>query len=69
MVQVETKKIGGSLCVFIPNEIVTKRNLKPNQKIDIEITRKVNFDKLGGLCKGSKISPEEVLQEIDDCED
>tara|TARA_Y100000034_G_C6766387_1_gene341651 strand:+ start:235 stop:447 length:213 start_codon:yes stop_codon:yes gene_type:complete len=69
MVKVETKKIGGSLCVFIPNDVVNEKNLKPNQKIDIEIRKPVYFENLRGSVKNPKYSPEEVLQEIDDSED
>ena len=37
MVQVETKIIDGKLGFIVPKEMVSKENLKPNQKIDIQI--------------------------------
>jgi len=71
MVQVETKKIGGSICIFIPNKIVNKEKLRPNQKIDIKIRKIVDFDKISSLLKKDFkkwTSPEKVLKETDESE-
>ena len=47
-VEVTLRKWGNSIGVVFPKEFVKERNLKPNQKIVVEVTRKADLRKIFG---------------------
>ncbi|MBS3089225.1 hypothetical protein J4402_05665 [Candidatus Pacearchaeota archaeon] len=62
--EVKTKKWGNSIGIVIPMWIANKLNLRPEESIIIEITRKENVLKeLFGAVKFKK-STEQILKEV-----
>ena len=62
-VEVTTKKWGNSIGIVIPSEMVKRLNIKPEEKLTIEIEKKSNVLKeLFGAIKFKK-STEEILKE------
>jgi len=63
-IEVRTKKWGNSVGVIIPSESLRKLNIKPDEKIIIEIQKKENILKeLFGKAKFKK-STEQILKEV-----
>lgn len=63
-IEVKTKKWGNSLGLIIPSETADELNLKPQETIVIEITKKENvLRELFGAMK-SKKPTEQILKEI-----
>ena len=64
-VEVKTKKWGNSIGVIIPRETVEKFNIKPEEKIVIEISKKENVLKeMFGTAKLKNKSAEKILKEF-----
>ena len=60
MIAAKTRKWGNSLGILIPKEEVESLNLRENQAIIIEITKKENpLRELFGFGKNNKITKEE----------
>ncbi|MFZ2456274.1 MAG: hypothetical protein WAX07_07345 [Candidatus Altiarchaeia archaeon] len=57
-VEVTLRKWGNSIGIVFPKEYVKERNLKPNQKIVVEVTRKADLRKIFGSLP-SKMSGQE----------
>jgi len=54
-IEVKTKKWGNSIGIIIPSEAVEKLNIKPEEKIVIEINRKENvLAEMFGTMKSKK---------------
>ena len=51
-IEVEVKKIGNSLGIIIPNDIVNEKSLKPHSKVSIEIVKKADLRDMFGILKG-----------------
>lgn len=49
--QLTVKKMGNSLGVLFPMEMVKRNNLKPNQKVFIEVTKKADISDMFGTLK------------------
>lgn len=63
-IEVKTKKWGNSIGIIIPSETIERLNIKPDEKIVIEIEKKENVLKeLFGAMK-SKKTTEQILKEI-----
>ncbi len=63
-IEVRTKKWGNSIGVIIPSEAVERFNLKPEEKIVIEINRKENvLGEMFGTMK-SKKTAEKIIREF-----
>jgi len=56
---VKTKKWGNSLGVIIPNELVKKLSLEPEQEINLHIDQKNILKELFGFGKNNKFSKKE----------
>ncbi|MEK6895325.1 MAG: hypothetical protein AABX48_02285 [Nanoarchaeota archaeon] len=62
-IEVKTKKWGNSIGVIIPNSAIEKFNIKPEEKIMIEINKKQNvLEEMFGKAKFKK-STKEILNE------
>jgi len=57
-VQVVVKRIGNSLGVLIPKEMVEKTGIREGDTVEIEVTRRVNLREMFGAVKFSKSSQE-----------
>jgi antitoxin component of MazEF toxin-antitoxin module len=56
--QVVVKRIGNSLGVLIPKEMVEKTGIREGDTVEIEVTRRVNLREMFGAVKFSKSSQE-----------
>ena len=50
-VEVTLRKWGNSVGIVFPKEFVKQRDLKPNQKIVVEVTRKADLSSIFGTLK------------------
>ena len=57
-VEVSVKKWGNSMGVILPKDIIRRENLKENEKILIDIVKKVDLTRLFGTLK-RKLSGQE----------
>ena len=63
MIICKTRKWGNSIGIIIPNEEVNSMDLKENQTISVEITKKDSpLKELFGFGKNEKITKEEFLK-------
>ena len=63
-IQVKTKKWGNSIGIIIPSETVEMLNIKPEETIEVEVSKKSNVLKeLFGAMKFKKVT-EKILKEI-----
>ncbi|MEK6812053.1 MAG: hypothetical protein AABX76_00680 [Nanoarchaeota archaeon] len=61
--EVKTKKWGNSIGIIIPSEAVEKFNIKPEEKIVIEISKRGNvLQEMFGKGIGKNKSAEEILR-------
>lgn len=63
-IEVETRKIGGSIGIIIPSDVVEKEHIKPHEKIKIDIRRAPTIGDLFGLAKDWKKPTEEIMREV-----
>ncbi|HLC32680.1 MAG TPA: AbrB/MazE/SpoVT family DNA-binding domain-containing protein [Candidatus Nanoarchaeia archaeon] len=64
-IEATTRKWGSSLGIVIPNDIVEKENLKPNEKIKIVIKKQNFFKDLWGIAPvKDKRSTQEIVDEL-----
>lgn len=66
-IKTRTKKWGSSLGIIIPNIIVERENIKPNQEIKIlavETMGKIKIKNLFGKLKNWKINSQKFKDEI-----
>ena len=66
--EVKTKKIGGSIGIIIPKEIIRKEKIRPNQKVKIEVEKVSDLSFLWGKYKHVTFPTEEIMKEIDEGE-
>ncbi len=62
-IEVETKRIGGSLGIIIPHNVVEMENIKPKEKIVIELKRAHTVGDIFGKIKWTKTT-EEMMKEV-----
>ncbi len=67
--EVITKKMGGSIGIIIPNEIIKEEKIKPEQRVKIYIEKVSDVSFLWGKYKHVKIPTDEIMNEIDEGED
>ena len=64
-IEVKTKKWGNSIGIIIPSETVEKFNIKPEEKIVIEISKESNvLGEMFGRGKSGDKSAMEILKEF-----
>ena len=54
MPELKVRKIGNSLGVIFPGEMVKARNLKENEKIFVNVAKKGDLSKIFGIVKSSE---------------
>lgn len=62
-IEVETRKIGGSIGIIIPNEVVKQERIKPRERIRMEVKRAHTIGEFFGVLKGWKRPTEEIVRE------
>lgn len=65
----KAKRIGGSIGVIIPKEIVEKEHIKPDDMLKIKVERKDNLNSLWGILKDIKTPTQKIMDIIDEGED
>ena len=66
---VKAKRIGGSLGVIIPKEIVKREKILEEDTLNIKVEKTDNLNFLWGKYKGTKMPTEQIMKEIDENED
>lgn len=66
---VKAKKIGGSVGIIIPKEVVWAEKIGPDDNLKLKIEKTSDLDFLWGKWKGVKKSTDEIMKEIDEGED
>mgnify|MGYP001618525662 CR=1 FL=1 len=64
----KTRKIGGSIAVIIPKEVVRNENLLANDTVKIKIEKTGDLSFMWGRFKDIKKSTTEIMHEIDEGE-
>ena len=65
---VKAKKMGGSIGIIIPKEIIGKEKISPEDALKIKIEKTFDLGFLWGRWKDIKKSTDEIMKEIDDGE-
>ncbi len=63
-IQAKTRKWGSSIGVVIPKEVVEEAGIRPNEKIVIEIKKRVKVKDVFGMFPEWKRSTQEIKDEI-----
>ncbi|MEK6875606.1 MAG: AbrB/MazE/SpoVT family DNA-binding domain-containing protein [Nanoarchaeota archaeon] len=66
--QTKAKRIGGSIGIIIPKEIVEKEGIRANDTIKIRIEKTADLNFLWGRGKDIKKSTDKIMREIDEGE-
>jgi len=66
---IKAKKIGGSIGIIIPKEIVGKEKISPEDILKIKIEKIGDLSFLWGRWKDIKKPTDEIMGEIDEGED
>ena len=66
---VKAKKIGGSISVIIPKDIVNREKILKDDALSIKVEKVGNLDFLWGRYKDIKRSTDQIMKEIDENED
>ena len=65
----KAKRIGGSIGIIIPKEIVKKERIKPDDKVRFSIERADDLSSLWGMLKDVKKPTQQIMKEIDEGEE
>ena len=66
---IKAKKIGGSIGIIIPREIISKEKITPEDTLKVKIEKTADLSFLWGRWKDIKKSTDEIMKEIDEGED
>ena len=66
---IKAKKMGGSIGIIIPREIVIREKISPEDTLKIEIEKTSDLSFLWGRWKDVKKSTDKIMEEIDEGED
>ena len=66
---IKAKKIGGSIGIIIPREIIGREKISPEDTLKVKIEKIADLNFLWGRWKNIKKSTDEIMKEIDDGED
>ena len=66
---VKTKKIGGSVGVIIPKEIIEREHIRAEDTIEIKVERKDNLNSLWGILRDVKMPTQKIMDITDEGED
>lgn len=65
-VEVEVRRIGGSLGVLFPREEARRLHLKPGKKVRVTVMPVADFGDLRGILKGIDVDMKQVEKELDE---
>jgi len=65
----KAKRMGGSIGVIIPEEVVKKENISVNDTLKINIERKDDINFFWNKLKGIKMPTQEIMDIIDEGEE
>ena len=68
-VVVRARKVGGSVAVIVPKEVVKKERISPNDKVRLSIQRVDELTDWWGNLKWAKKPTARIIKEIDEGED
>jgi antitoxin component of MazEF toxin-antitoxin module len=63
-IEAEARKIGGSIGIIIPNDVVKKEGIKVHEKLRLELKRPHKIGDFFGAAKGWKRPTEEIIEEL-----
>ena len=66
---VKAKKIGGSISVIIPKDIVNREKILKDDALSIKVEKVGNLDFLWGRYKDIKRSTDQIMKDIGENED
>jgi len=64
----KTRKLGGSIAVIIPKEVVRNEKISPDDTVKIQIEKSDDLGFMWGRLKDIKKSTDEIMREIDEGE-
>ena len=62
-IECKTRKLGGSIGIILPKEVVKKEGIKPNQTLKIEIKTRPKAREIWGLFPDWKTSTQKLKDE------
>ena len=62
-VECKTRKIGGSIGIILPKDVVSKEGIKPNQNIRVHIKKHVKVKDVFGMFPEWKTSTQKLKDE------
>ena len=65
---VKAKKIGGSIGIIIPKEIIGREKIIPEDALKVKIEKTADLSFLWGKWKDVRKSTDEIMKEIDEGE-
>ena len=68
-IKVKTRKIGGSLGVILPKQLVKQEKIAVDDLLTLDVEKTVNLDFLWGKLKDIKKPTDQIMNEIDEGED
>ena len=63
--QTKTKKIGGSIGVILPHELIKEVALELDEDVIVELKRPGNLNFLWGIGKKDKTPTQKIMEDID----
>lgn len=66
---VKAKRLGGSIAVIVPKEIVERERIVPEDMLKINVVKTADLHWLWGRWKNVKKSTQQIMDEIDEGED
>jgi len=67
-IKLQTRKIGGSICIIIPKEVAERERIGENESVNVRIEKSADLKFLWGKLKGVKKSTKKIMEEIDEGE-
>ena len=65
----KARKIGGSIAVIVPENVIKKEHINPNDMVEVVITRIDDINFLWGKLKSVKIPTKKIMDIIDEGEE
>ena len=67
--QIKAKKLGGSIGIIIPREIVEKERIREDDILNVKVEKTDDITFLRGVWKDVKKPTQKIMEEIDEGED
>jgi antitoxin component of MazEF toxin-antitoxin module len=69
MAQATVRRIGNSLGIVLPREVVLRKRLKPGDRVEVEVEKARTVMDMWGYLKGRKVSARRLSELADEGED